>query len=182
MICTTSYSLLAMKTSISAQTSPASSALSRWALLAVFGLSALFGGSCSVRRSQTSQSHRLDSVIERVEIRPTPVALPETKATLRLPLSTLLDLPEGAGYHTRSGVTRIALTRRGDSLEATATTDSQTVLPSIEERAAKHITQATTTAITKSDVKAGLADTLPWTLIAILITTASIIILWQRRK
>ena len=181
MICTTSYSISVMKTSISEQISPASSALSQWALLAVFGLSALFGASCSVRRSQTSQSHRLD-VSERVEIRPTPVALPETKATLRLPLSTLLDLPEGAGYHSRQGVTRIALTRRGDSLEATATTDSQTVLPSIEERAAKHITQATTTAITKSDVKAGLADTLPWTLIAILITTASIIILWQRRK
>ena len=182
MICTTSYSLSAMKTSISAQTSPASSALSRWALLAGCGLSALFGASCSVRRSQTYQSHRLDSVSERVEIRPTPVALPETKATLHLPLSTLLDLPEGAGYHSRQGVTRIALTRRGDSLEATATTDSQTVLPSIEERVAKHITQATTTTLTKSDVKAGLADTLPWTLIAILITTASIIILWQRRK
>ena len=182
MICTNSYSISVMKTSISEQTSPASSALSRWALLVACGLSALFGASCSVRRSQTYQSHRLDSVSERVEIRPAPVALPETKATLRLPLSTLLDLPEGAGYHTRSGVTRIALTRRGDSLEATATTDSQTVLPSIEERAAKHITQATTTAITKSDVKAGLADTLPWTLIAILITTASIIILWQRRK
>ena len=181
MICTTSYSLLAMKTSISAQTSPASSALSRWALLVACGLNALFGASCSVRRSQTSQSHRIDSVSERVEIRPTPVALPETKATLRLPLSTLLDLPEGAGYHSRQGVTRIALTRRGDSLEATATTDSQTVLPSIEERAAKHITQATTTALTKSDVKAGLADTLPWTIIAILITIASII-LWQRRK
>ena len=179
MICTNSYSLSAMKTSISAQTSPAS--LSRWALLAVFGLSVLSGASCSVRRSQTSQSHRLDSVSERVEIRPTPVALPETKATLRLPLSTLLDLPEGAGYHSRQGVTRIALTRRGDSLEATATTDSQTVLPSIEERAAKHITQATTTALTQSDVKAGLADTLPWTLIAILIPIASII-LWQRRR
>ena len=78
-------------------------------------------------------------------------------------------------------MTRIALTRRGDSLEATATTDSQTVLPTIEERAAKHITQATTTAITKSEAKAGLADTLPWTLIAILIPIASII-LWQRRK
>ena len=182
MICTTSYSLSAMKTSISAQTSPASSALSRWALLAVFGLSVLSGASCSVRHSQTSQSHRLDSLSERVEIRPTPVALPETKATLRLPLSTLLDLPEGAGYHSRRGVTRIALTRRGDSLEATATTDSQTVLPTIEKRTAKHITQATTTALTKSEAKAGLADTLPWTLIAILITIASIIILWQRRK
>ena len=181
MICTTSYSISVMKTSISEQISPASSALSRWALLVACGLSALFGASCSVRRSQTSQFHRLDSVSERVEILQTPVALPETKATLRLPLSTLLDLPEGAGYHSRQGVTRIALTRRGDSLEATATTDSQTVLPSIEERAAKHITQATTTALTKSEAKAGLSDTLPWTLIAILIPIASII-LWQRRK
>ena len=170
-----------MKTSRYDRTSLAWSVLSLRALLAAFGLVVLSGLSCSVRHSQTSQSHRLDSVSERVEIRQIPVTLPETKATLHLPLQSLLSLPEGSGYHTKQGKTRLTLTRRGDSLEAVATTDSQTVLPTLEEKAVRHTTKAVTDKTTRKETKTGLADTLPWTVILILILIANIIV-WQRRK
>ena len=110
-----------------------------------------------------------------------PVTLPETKATLHLPLQSLLSLPEGSGYHTRHGKTRLSLTRRGDSLEAVATTDSQTVLPTLEEKVVRHTTKAVADTTTRKETKTGLADTLPWTVILILILIASIIV-WQRRK
>lgn len=110
-----------------------------------------------------------------------PVTLPETKATLHLPLQSLLSLPEGSGYHTHQGKTRLSLTRRGDSLEAVATTDSQTVLPRLEEKVVRHTTKAVADITTQKETKTGLADTLPWTVILILILIASIIV-WQRRK
>lgn len=176
----TSSLLSPMKTSRYAPTSHASSGRSLRGLLAVSGLSALSVVSCSVRHSQTTDSHRLDSVSERVEIRQAPVTLPETKATLHLPLSTLLDLPEGAGYHARQGKTSLRLTRRGDSLEAVATTDSQTVLPTIEERVSRHATKASSDITTKKETKTGLASLPPWWILLALVII--LIILWLRRK
>lgn len=184
MIFTNSYSISVMKTSISEQISPASSALSRWVLLAVFGLGVLFGVSCSVRRSQTSQSHRLDSISERIEVLPTPVTLPETKATLSLPLSHLLDLPEGAGFHARRGKTHLTLTRRGDSLEATATTDSLTVLPLLTQREQQHTAHSAKISEVATSATTGFPFA-PWqlatalTLIIIIILT---LLLWPRRR
>lgn len=107
-----------------------------------------------MHHAQTLTSQRLDSISERIEVLPTPVTLPETKATLRLPLSHLLDLPEGAGFHARRDKTHLTLTRRGDSLEATATTDSLTVLPRLIHREHQHTvhsaktSEAATTATT----------------------------------
>ena len=106
--------------------------------------------------------------------------LPETKATLHLPLSTLLDLPEGAGYHARQGKTSLRLTRRGDSLEAVATTDSQTVLPTIEERVSRHATKASSDITTNEETKTGLASLPPWWILLALVII--LIILWLRRK
>lgn len=181
LMCMTSSLPSQMKTSRYAPTYHASSGRSLRGLLAVFGLSALSVVSCSVRHSQTTDSHRLDSVSERVEIRQTPVTLPETKATLHLPLSTLLELPEGAGYHARQGKTSLRLTRRGDSLEAVATTDSQTVLPTIEERVSRHATKASSDITTKQETKTGLASLPPWWILLALVIIP-LIILWLRRK
>lgn len=111
-----------------------------------------------------------------------PVTLPETKATLHLPLQSLLSLPEGSGYHTQQGKTRLSLTRRGDSLEAVATTDSQTVLPTLEDKVVRHTTKAVADTTTRKETKTGLADTLPWTVILILVLIIASIIVWQRRK
>ena len=51
-----------------------------------------------------------------------PVA-PEA-ATLGVSLTSLLDLPEGAGYHSRSGRAEVALRREGDGITVTANCDS----------------------------------------------------------
>ena len=119
--------------------------------------------SCSVHRSQTSQSQRLDSISERIEVLPTPVTLPETKATLRLPLSHLLDLPEGAGFHARRDKTHLTLTRRGDSLEATATTDSLTVLPRLTHREQRHTAHSAKTSEVATTATTGFPFA-PWSL------------------
>ena len=183
MTCTASSSPSAMKTSTYAPPSRASSALSRWALLVACGLSALSGASCSVRHAQTLTSQHLDSISERVEVLPTPVTLPETKATLSLPLSHLLDLPEGAGFHARRGKTHLTLTRRGDSLEATATTDSLTVLPRLTHREQRHTAHSAKTSEVATSATTGFPFA-PWQL-ATAITPIIIILtllLWPRRR
>ena len=119
--------------------------------------------SCSVRHAQTLTSQHLDSISERVEVLQTPVILPETKATLSLPLSTLLDLPEGAGFHSRQGKTHIALTRRGDSLLAEATTDSLTVLPRLTHREQRHAAHSAKTSEVATTATTGLHFA-PWSL------------------
>lgn len=183
MTCTTSFLPSAMKTSTYAPPSRASSVLSLKGLLVACGLSALSGMSCSVRHAQTLTSQRLDSISERVEVLPTPVTLPETKATLSLPLSTLLDLPEGAGFHARRGKTHLSLTRRGDSLEATATTDSLTVLPRLTQREQRHTAHSAKTSEAATSATTGFPFA-PWqlatalTLLLIILT----LLLWPRRR
>ena len=45
-------------------------------------------------------------------------------ASLGVSLTSLLDLPEGAGYHSRSGRAEVALRREGDGITVTANCDS----------------------------------------------------------
>lgn len=91
------------------------------------------------------------------------MTLPETKATLSLPLSHLLDLPEGAGFHARRGKTHLTLTRRGDSLEATATTDSLTVLPRLTQREQRHTAHSAKTSEAATSATTGFPFA-PWSL------------------
>lgn len=107
------------------------------------------------------------------------MTLPETKATLSLPLSTLLDLPEGAGFHTRRGKTHLTLTRRGDSLEATATTDSLTVLPRLTQREQRHTAHSAKTSTTATTGFPFAPWQLATALTLIIILT---LLLWPRRR
>lgn len=110
------------------------------------------------------------------------MTLPQTQATLRLPMSRLADLPQGAGYHAQDGKTRLSLTRHGDSLVATASTDSQTVLPTLTERTQRHHTQESTTSQTTTAQQVGLplGDFLGYLLPLAVVLIA--LLLWQRRR
>lgn len=65
--------------------------------------------------SSRSGSHRL---LVREEM------IPGTEARLKLPTSSLLDLPEGAGYEARDGRGTVRIERKGDEFEITGTCDS----------------------------------------------------------
>lgn len=162
MTCTTSFLPSAMKTSTYAPPSRASSVPSLRALLVACGLSALSGMSCSVRHAQTLTSQHLDSISERIEVLPTPVTL-----------------PEGAGFHARRGKTHLTLTRRGDSLEATATTDSLTVLPRLTQREQRHTAHSAKTSTTATTGFPFAPWQLATALTLIIILT---LLLWPRRR
>jgi deoxyhypusine synthase len=50
--------------------------------------------------------------------------VPAQQATLTAAVDSLQHLPEGAGYQARSGRATVSLTRRGNTVEATARCDS----------------------------------------------------------
>ena len=99
-------------------------------------------------------------------------------------MPTLQTLPEGTGYYIRKGRLALTATRRGDSLELDATTDSTQVLLTEETRRSLRHKTLRQERNEHKDVRTGLmaALTRPLTLIiiALLITTA--IALWHRIK
>ena len=173
-----------MTTARCARCSHASSGQSVRVLLAVFGLLALLGVSCSVRKTSQTSVSSSDSLTERIEVRQHPVTLPAETTSLKLPMPTLQTLPEGAGYYVRKGRLTLTATRRGDSLELAATTDSTQVLLTEETRRSLRHKTLRQERHEHKDVRAGLtaALTRPLTLIiiALLITTA--IALWHKIK
>ena len=87
---------------------------------------ALFVSSCrSTGVPALSREARSDTLQEKRSERLTLMPVPLSRTTLALPLPQLLNLPEGAGYNSRSGQSRLSIVRgRGDTLLLTATCDS----------------------------------------------------------
>ena len=94
--------------------------------LVAIGWSALFVVSCRSLRS-ASASSQCDSLV-RVTEYATQASVTEAIAgdsvDLKVSLSTMSILPEGASYVRKSGRTQLSLSRDGDNIVATATTDS----------------------------------------------------------
>ena len=121
-----------MTTARCARCSHASSGQSLRAPLAAFGLIALLGTSCSVRKTSQTYASSSDTLRERIEVQPVPQTLPVETTTLQLPIQTLPMLPDGAGYSVRQGRIHLRATRRGDSLHLVASVDSTTLYPRVE--------------------------------------------------
>jgi hypothetical protein len=139
--------------------------------------------SCSVQKSSQTSVSSSDSVRERVEIHQQPVTIPQETATLpQLSISTLRDLPEGAGYHVKKGRLTLGVSKRDGKLDITAEADSVTALVPLKVlRSIEHKTLQTETT-KKADVHTGLLATLtrPLSLLIIVLLTLTAIILWHK--
>lgn len=95
--------------------------------LVAIGWSALFVVSCRSMRSASASSH-LDSLeeasTEYATLAWATEAIAGDSVDLKVSLSTMSILPEGASYVRKSGRTQLSLSRDGDNIVATATTDS----------------------------------------------------------
>lgn len=126
------------------------SVLSLVLMLVVFGLSALSIVSCRAPKTVERQTIRGDTLslgsTEYETLVNMTQTVPGDTVHMMIPIQEIQNLPEGAAFSSKTGRTRLTLTRKGGSVMAKAETDSIGQTVSRYERKARDSLQRLNTA------------------------------------